>query len=112
VATIHHNLERTGLGDAATVVAAETLAFLRRDHPSQGPFDLVFIDPPYDLGAPDLDDVLGVLAGGWLPESPWTVALTRGRKSSTPVIPIDWAAARQLRYGDSLVTLFREVRWA
>jgi 16S rRNA (guanine966-N2)-methyltransferase len=112
VATIRDNLERTGLGQAATVVAADALTYLRRDHPSDGPFDLVFLDPPYDLGAPDLDDVLEVLAGSWLAEPPWTVALTRGRKSSTPVIPIHWAAARQLRYGDSLVTLFREVRWA
>jgi hypothetical protein len=33
--------------------------------------------------------------------------LTRGHKSSTPVIPLHWAIARQLRYGDSLVILFR-----
>ncbi|MDP9329805.1 MAG: 16S rRNA (guanine(966)-N(2))-methyltransferase RsmD [Actinomycetota bacterium] len=112
VATIHDNLERTGVAEAATVVVADALAFLRRDRPLEGPFDLVFLDPPYELGAPDLDDVLGVLAGGWLAEPPWTVAMTRGKKSSTPVIPIHWAAARQLRYGDSLVTLFREVGWA
>ncbi len=36
-----------------------------------------------------------------------TVVLTRGHKSSTPVIPLHWAIARQLRYGDSLVILFR-----
>jgi 16S rRNA (guanine966-N2)-methyltransferase len=112
VATIRDNLERTHLGATATVVPSDALAFLRRDHASEARFDLVFLDPPYDLGPPELDQMLGVLAGGWLTEPPWTVALTRGKKSSTPVIPIHWAAARQLRYGDSLVTLFREVRWA
>ena len=42
----------------------------------------------------------------------WTVVLTRGAKSSMPVIPVHWAVARQLRYGDSLVILYREVSWA
>jgi hypothetical protein len=39
----------------------------------------------------------------------WTVALTRGNRSSNHVIPVDWAVARRLRYGDSLVFLYREV---
>ena len=114
VAAIRQNLERTHLDDRATVVPADVAGFLRARGRtgSESPFDLVFLDPPYDYGAPDLDGVLSALATGWLVDGPWSVVLTRGSRSSTPVIPLDWVAARRLRYGDSLVTQFREVRWA
>ena len=49
---------------------------------------------------------------GWLAPESWTLVLTRGHKSSTPVVPVHWAVRRQLRYGDSLLTLYREERWA
>lgn len=111
VVAIHANLDRTRLAERATVVLAEVGAYLAGPAP-EAPFDLVLADPPYDLGAPALDAVLRDLASGWLAGGRWTVALTRGRKSSTPVIPVNWAAARRLRYGDSLVILYREVRWA
>jgi 16S rRNA (guanine966-N2)-methyltransferase len=105
------NLEKTHLTERAAIVASDTLAFLRKS-PSGGPFDLVLADPPYDLAPPELDPVLGLLASGWLAEDGWTVVLTRGKKSSSPVIPLHWVASRQLAYGDSLVILYREVRWA
>jgi 16S rRNA (guanine966-N2)-methyltransferase len=105
------NLEKTHLSERATVVASDTLDFLSRKA-SEGPFDLVLADPPYALGAPELDEVLARLADGWLAEGPWTVVLTRGKKSSSPVIPLHWVVSRQLGYGDSLVILYREVGWA
>jgi len=111
-ALIYGNLALTGLQDRATVVAADAGAFLNGHDRSSGPFDLVLLDPPYELAGPDLALVLGELSSGWLAEDGWTVALTRGVKSSTPVIPVHWAVARQLRYGDSLVILHREVSWA
>jgi 16S rRNA (guanine966-N2)-methyltransferase len=111
-ALIYGNLTLTGLQGRATVVAADAVGFLTRHDLSSGPFDLAFLDPPYDLEAPDLAVVLGELSSGWLAQDGWTVALTRGVKSSTPVIPVHWVVARQLRYGDSLVILYREVSWA
>ena len=111
-AAIHGNLAVTGLQDRATVVVAEVLAFLTRHDRSQGAFDLALLDPPYELDGSDLAVVLRELSSRWLAEDGWTVALTRGVKSSTPVIPVHWVVARQLRYGDSLVILYREVSWA
>jgi 16S rRNA (guanine966-N2)-methyltransferase len=108
VRTIAENLERTGLAERATVVARDVRTFLERE--TGGPFDLVIVDPPYDASAEELEPVLRSLAAGALPSEGWTVLLTRGIRSSTPVIPIDWAAARLLDYGDSLVTLFRPAR--
>lgn len=111
VAAIHANLGRTRLAERATVVLADVAAHLAVARPA-APFDLVLADPPYALEGPALDSVLRDLDSGWLAGDRWTVALTRDRKSSTPVVPVHWAVARRLRYGDSLVILYREVRWA
>jgi 16S rRNA (guanine966-N2)-methyltransferase len=112
VAAIRDNLGRANLTDRASVVGSEVRSFLRNGDAPEGGFDLVLCDPPYELGPPELDDVLEELSAGWLSDPHWTVVLTRGRQSSTPVIPLHWVVARQLAYGDSLVVLFREVRWA
>jgi 16S rRNA (guanine966-N2)-methyltransferase len=111
-AAIHDNLDRTRLADRATVVTQNVAAFVSEAPPSTGPFDLVLLDPPYDVAASDLEGVLRSLGPDRLSDQGWTVVLTRGIKSSTPVIPVHWAVARQLRYGDSLVILYREVSWA
>jgi 16S rRNA (guanine966-N2)-methyltransferase len=104
------NLSKTRMLDRSEVVASSVEPFLKAG-PQGRRYDLVFLDPPYELGPRSLDPALAQLADGWLAEG-FTVVLTRGRKSSNPVIPLQWVSARQLRYGDSLVTLFREVAWA
>jgi 16S rRNA (guanine966-N2)-methyltransferase len=106
-AAIRDNLRRTGLGPGE-VVTADVLRFLDRGTSDRGGSDLVFLDPPYDLGASEVERVLAGLTSV-LATSGWTVALTRGNRSSMHVIPVDWAVARRLRYGDSLVFLYREV---
>ncbi len=105
VAAIHRNLVATKLEAEGEVVTSAVERFVRRRDRPGAPYDLVICDPPYDLGPPGLDEVLGDL-DGWLAEGS-TVVLTRGHKSSMGVIPLHWATARQLRYGDSLVFVFR-----
>jgi 16S rRNA (guanine966-N2)-methyltransferase len=107
-AAIRDNLERTRLAPG-TVVTSDVDRFLDRIDGGAGGFDLVLLDPPYDLGSPELERVLGGVAAHALPPGGWTVALTRGNRSSNHVIPLNWAVARRLRYGDSLVFLYREV---
>jgi 16S rRNA (guanine966-N2)-methyltransferase len=107
------NLAATHLEGGAQTHRSEVLAFLMsRGSAAQsittGENDLVFLDPPYDLGSPELDRILEAVATqGWLAKG-WAVVLTRGSRSSMPVIPLHWAAARRLEYGDSLVVVFRE----
>jgi 16S rRNA (guanine966-N2)-methyltransferase len=107
VAAIRQNLTLARMTDRAEVATSEVGSFLRRNDRKGTPFDLVFADPPYDVGSPQLDDVLLELSRGWLDPAGWTVVLTRGKRSSTHVIPVDWVLARRLEYGDSLVTLYR-----
>jgi 16S rRNA (guanine966-N2)-methyltransferase len=108
VRTIRENLRRTRLGDRAVVVGVDVRAFVTRDDKNGAPFDLVFADPPYDVAGAELEGALASLAQGWLRAPSWTVALTRRKGSSTPVIPVHWSAARRLEYGDTLVLLLRE----
>ena len=107
VAAVIGNLERARVADRATSVCADALAFLRSDERARGPFDLVLCDPPYAAEGPEVAVILQELASGHLRDDTWTVVLSRGTKSSTPVIPLHFRAARELRYGDSLLTLFR-----
>lgn len=109
-AALYENLELTHVAERATVVPQAVKSFLTgREEASGGPFDLVFLDPPYDMGSPELDETLQALADGVRLDEGWTVVLTRDKKSSTHVIPLHWSAARELRYGDSLLTLYVEV---
>ena len=109
VRAIRANLQRTRLDERATVVGSDVLRFLRRNDKSGAPFNLCLLDPPYRAGISELQAVLEGLAGGWLSPGGFTVVLTRGIRSSMPVIPVNWRVARRLEYGDSLMALYREV---
>jgi len=109
---IRQNLVRTKLTDRAVVQARDVQAYLRRPSPGAANFDLVFVDPPYETGPQALGEVVAALDAGWLATRTWTAVVTRGQKGSLPAVPLHWAVWRQLRYGDSLLTLYREVGWA
>lgn len=109
IRAVRGNLERTGLAERGTVVQAEALRYLRRR--AQGPFDLVFLDPPYSVSLKELEAVLSGLGGGWLAGPGSIIALTRPIRGYKPVVPVNWRVARRLVYGDTLVFLYREVSW-
>jgi 16S rRNA (guanine966-N2)-methyltransferase len=109
LATLRDNLLRAKVAEAATVRPADVHRMLMGDDNDREPFDLVFVDPPYRTGASERADVLRELASRGALAAGWTLVLTRRTQSSTPVIPLHWRAARELRYGDSLLTLYQEV---
>jgi 16S rRNA (guanine966-N2)-methyltransferase len=112
IATIRDNIGRAHVTAGVAVIKADVGPWLTRNTAAHGVFDIVFCDPPYDVSGPPLERVLGALDTGWLAPESWTLILTRGHKSSAPAVPVHWAVRRQLRYGDSLLTLYREERWA
>ena len=112
VAAIRDNLRRARCEDDATVIRVGVPRWLTRRDATQGVFDLVFLDPPYDLVQEAVTGVLVALDAGLLAPEGWTVVLTRGHKALLPAVPVHWAVRRQLRYGDSLLILYREERWA
>lgn len=105
VRAIQGNLARARVETSASVVASDVHRFLMRQNNSESTFDLVFADPPYETTPDDVTEVLARLADAWL-AGRWTVVLTRSRRSSTHVIPVDWPIARRLLYGDTLVLVF------
>lgn len=107
LAALRENLARAKVLDRSRVVASDAGAFLSGHDKRGGPFGLVLADPPYAYTGRDLDELLALLGRAGLDPEGWTVALTRGKQSSTPVIPVNWAPARRLAYGDTLVTLYR-----
>ena len=106
-ATIHRNLDITGLAADAVVQTLDVAWFLERAERPGAPFDLVFFDPPYDMSGSEVQPLLEALISGWVADQGGTIVLTRGERSSMPVIPVHWAVARELRYGDSLVLVIR-----
>jgi 16S rRNA (guanine966-N2)-methyltransferase len=106
---IRDNLARARVAEAADVVGSDVLPFLTRDDNLLEAFDLVFADPPYAMEQEDLDALVAAIGAAGLSGPAWRVVLTRPKRSSTPVIPLHWLAARRLSYGDTLVFIFREV---
>lgn len=89
------------LGLAPVHVQVESVeAFLLRGPPAAG-FDLVLLDPPYDLDDARLADVLALLVTHrWLrPDA--LVVLERAARSPEPRWPAGLAAAGERRYGET-----------
>jgi 16S rRNA (guanine966-N2)-methyltransferase len=107
IASIRQNLERTRLADRARVVRSDVGRFLAGIGDVEGRFDLVLVDPPFDVGGSDLTVTLDLLAASAALGEGATVVLTRDSRSSIDVVPVNWPVAKRLRYGDSVLTLFR-----
>jgi len=85
--------------DAAIRVHRSSVdAYLRT---APGPFDLVFLDPPYDVTEADLGTSLELLVDALAPGA--TVIIERGRRSPAPRLPEGLAHARDKRYGDTVL---------
>ena len=72
-----------------------------------GPFDLVFLDPPYAIPPADLDAALASIAERRLCAARGLVVAGRPRKGYIPVIPVDWRPDRRLSYGDAVILAYR-----
>lgn len=68
-----------------------------------GAWDLVFIDPPYDLADDELGTVLAALAAHLADDA--TVVVERSARSPEPPLPPGLALDRTKRYGETAVHL-------
>lgn len=87
-------------GDAATVVQADALAFLRA--PLHGRFDIVFVDPPFDA---DLWDAALAQLDPWVSDRAWLYVEAPLRRSMTP--PADWRLHRDGTTRETRHALYR-----
>ena len=104
VDAIRRNLAATRTTDRASVKRRGFAGYLQSATPSE-PFDLVFLDPPYDTSGADLGRILGLLAQpGWLATDAGVV-IERGAAAGPPTLPTAWQVAWERVYGDTLVIL-------
>jgi 16S rRNA (guanine966-N2)-methyltransferase len=94
---------RAGTGSRAEVVARDVRRFLAAGPPERAPFDLVFVDPPYETADDIISEQLGALMGpGWL-ASGAIVSVERPRRH--PVVPPPGVSTGWVRtFGDTLLS--------
>jgi 16S rRNA (guanine966-N2)-methyltransferase len=98
------NVERVGLG--GEVVAADATSFLADDDRA---YDLVFVDPPYDLPLPSVERLLGLLVDRLADGA--AVVLHRRAGSGDPSPPAGVAVTGRRRYGTAeIIRLAKEER--
>lgn len=111
IVTIGRNLHAAHLEDLAVVKRADALEWLRAQAASQGAFDVIVLDPPYDEVDAPLAVVRAIAAAGRgaiLAASGVAVA-KHGRRTSMAARIGLLASIRERRFGESVVTLYR---WA
>lgn len=77
------NVTALGLGDRTAVAVERAERFTAR--PAAHPWDLVLLDPPYDVDEPALADVLAGLPGALTPDA--VVVVERSTRSPEPCWP-------------------------
>lgn len=88
------------LRSAATVTRAGVSAFL--GGPASA-YDVVWLDPPYDLGGAELATVVkAVVESGWLADD-GLVMVERSSRTEPPIFPTSLAEVWSRRYGETEV---------
>lgn len=72
----------------------------------RGPYDLVLLDPPYDLEEEELTRALELLGASLAPLA--TVVIERARRSPAPALPEGLEHSRERRYGDTVLWWVRQ----
>jgi 16S rRNA (guanine966-N2)-methyltransferase len=102
VEALRSNLAAVGLG--GEIVVADVRSWLES---SDATFDLVFIDPPWDMPTEQLDRDLALLDARLAPGA--TVVLSRRHGDREPSAPKTWESAAAKRYGDTRIFRYEKV---
>ncbi|MET0567122.1 MAG: 16S rRNA (guanine(966)-N(2))-methyltransferase RsmD [Acidimicrobiia bacterium] len=98
---LRQNISGVSLG--GTLVSANVNDFLEH---STGEFDLVFIDPPWDLASSNL--AMDLIALDPLLPARAEVILSRRHTDAVPEAPPNWRVATDRRYGDTRILRYEK----
>ena len=70
---------------------------------SEACFDLVFMDPPYDLSTEDCQSIMTGLTGRGMVDDRGMIVLERSTRTSPPTAPQGWAIDQARTYGETAV---------
>jgi 16S rRNA (guanine(966)-N(2))-methyltransferase RsmD len=103
-AAMRANLAATGFEGVARIERVDVMRFVTS--PIRGaPFDLVFLDPPYDLPSAQVAAVLAALAAADAVTSDATVVLERPKSGEPVTLPPGWGTEKERAYGDTLLVV-------
>jgi 16S rRNA G966 N2-methylase RsmD len=71
----------------------------------EAPFDLVFLDPPYEMGSSEVAGVLTALATNALVAPGGTVVVERPKSGEPVTLPTGWGIEKERAYGDTLLVV-------
>jgi 16S rRNA (guanine(966)-N(2))-methyltransferase RsmD len=100
--SIKQNLEQTGFGDRAEAVLSKAAAFLDK---LSGPYDIVFLDPPY---ADEMQPLLEQIAGAGILEPGSIVIAEHFKKQPSPERAGNLTLYRQAKYGDTVLAFYKQ----
>jgi 16S rRNA (guanine966-N2)-methyltransferase len=100
------NLDTTGFAAVARVRRSTVASFLAGGVPD-APFDLVFLDPPYEVSSTELAGVLAAVAAAGAAVPGTTVVLERPKGSDPVPLPDGWGIEKARGYGDTLLVVAR-----
>jgi len=101
VDAVKHNIGQTGFGDRAEVVFSEAETFLKK---ASGPYDIVFLDPPY---AEEMQPLLGRLAGAGILKPGSIVIAEHFKKQPSPESAGALTLYRDAQYGDTVLAFYK-----
>ncbi len=102
---IRKNIEQTGFGDRAQVVASHAEKFLAK---TSEQFDIIFLDPPYTL---ELSPLLAVMAESGILKADSIVVAEHFKKQPSPERAGNLTLYREAQYGDTVLAFYKtEVR--
>jgi 16S rRNA (guanine966-N2)-methyltransferase len=101
---LEQNIEATGLEDRADVIWAEVRATLSR--PADERMDLIFLDPPYNMGLDSVrHDLESIVMGGWLSDEGRVVVHRPLKERSLDAFGLEVMWERD--YGQAHLYIFR-----
>jgi 16S rRNA (guanine966-N2)-methyltransferase len=105
ILAIRANLASTRLGERARVVRRAVEALLRDPAPPEAPFDLAFLDPPYDQPIGGVAQALESLGTPEWAASDARIVVEGATATPPPVWPSGWDVTWERVSGGTLVTV-------
>jgi len=99
---VRHNIELAGFGERAEAVQSKVEPFLRK---RSGPYDIVFLDPPYAM---EMLPLLQLVAGSGLLKPDGIVIAEHFKKQASPAAAGSLALYREAKYGDTVLAFYKE----
>ena len=97
---VKHNIAQSGFADQAEVIASKVEPFLKK---RSGPYDIVFLDPPYTL---EMLPLLQLVAGSGLLKPDGIVIAEHFKKQAAPAAAGGLALYREAKYGDTVLAFY------